>query len=66
MMGNKNKKRSYSEMEYNHNMTVHRVRFFLSQHWSEDDICTAMHIPMVKVRELIREVQLRDGTYELV
>lgn len=66
MMGKKNKKRFYSEADYKHQMTVHRVRFFLSQHWTEDDICIAMHIPMLKVRNLIREVQLRDGTYELV
>lgn len=66
MMGNKNKKRVYSEMEYNHNMEVHRVRFFLSQHWTEDDICIEMRLPLVKVRDLIREVHLRDGEYELV
>lgn len=66
MMGKKNKKRVYSEMEYNHNMMVHRVRFFLSQHWAEDDISIEMRLPLIKVRDLIREVQLRNGTYELV
>lgn len=66
MMGKKNKKRMNVMRNYDHEMTVHRVRFFLSQHWSEEDIATGMHIPLVKVRELIREVQLRDGTYELV
>lgn len=65
MVGYK-KKHTVPMKNYNHDMDVHRVRFFLSQHWSEEEISQAMRIPVLKVRELVKEAQLRDGKYDLV
>ncbi len=47
-------------------MRIYRVRFFLGQNWSEEDIAAEMHISIDKVRALIYTAQLREGTYELV
>lgn len=47
-------------------MLQHKVRFYLSQHFTEEELCNALHLRPERVRELVYQEAVRSGKIALV
>lgn len=47
-------------------MLQHKVRFYLSQHFTEEELCNALHLRPERVRELVYQEAVRSGKITLV